>query len=90
MRVSAAGTPADRRVLLLEKADIVHGYPHLRNAVDSLASDFPELGNVDEIWVVITYAWDAEAVVWFYELFPDLGGRRFEVNTKTGIVVSMR
>ena len=74
-------TMADRRVLLLEKADFAHGYFNARVAIDELGPEFPELKQVDEIWLVITPSWQSEEVLFFYELFPVLGGKRFKIDS---------
>jgi hypothetical protein len=67
---------ANRHVLLLEQADIAHGHADIRVAIDDLNSKFPDLARVDEVWLVKTTGWEAEGVLFFYELVPNLGGRR--------------
>jgi hypothetical protein len=79
---------ANRRLLLLEQADVAHGHADIRIAIDDLGSEFPELAEVDEIWLIITTCWESEGVLFFYELAPSLGGRRlkFESNASTAIL----
>lgn len=69
---------ANTRILLLEQADIAHGHSDIRQAIDDLAPEFPKLKQVGEIWLAITPGWESEKVLFFYELFPDLGGRRLK------------
>ncbi len=82
------GTQADRCILLLEKADVVHGFARLRKAIDNVRPEFPQLAHVDEIWVAVTPAWETESVIWFYELCPKLGRRRLKVPAQVGSVTS--
>ena len=63
---------ADRRVLLLEKADIACGITDARAAIDKIADEFPLVKTIDEIWLTITHCWD--------ELCPELGGRRLKLE----------
>jgi hypothetical protein len=71
---------ADRRILLLEKADIARGITEARAAIDRIADDFPLLKEVDEIWLAITHCWESDSAVFFYELLPDLGNRRLKIE----------
>ncbi len=67
---------ADRRILLLEKADIACGFTDIRVALDRLSCEFSQLKLVDEVWLAVTHCWESEDAVFFYELLPELGGRR--------------
>jgi hypothetical protein len=81
---------ANRHVLLLEQADVAHGHADIRIAMDDLGSEYADLAQVDEIWLVITTCWESEGVLFFYELAPKLGGRRlkFESNGIEQITLS--
>jgi hypothetical protein len=68
---------ADVRVLLFEKADIAIGVTNIKTVVDRLLVDFPQLSEVDEVWLVITHSWESQDVLFFYELWPELGRRRW-------------
>lgn len=81
---------ADRRVLLLEKADIAGSLTGIRAALDHLSSDFPQLKIIDEIWLVITHSWDSEDALFFYELSPALGGRRLLMEKSLNSAPSVR
>lgn len=72
---------AKRRILLLEQADMAHGHAAVRIAIDNLNSEVPELARVDEIWLVVTTCWETEGVLFFYELFPDIMGKKLRINS---------
>lgn len=63
-------TPADLRILLLERADILGGYHRFGAVLRQLLSG--ELGDSkpDEIWLVNTVGLEREDVLFFYELWP--------------------
>jgi len=73
-------TKAERRVLLLEKADIVNSYARIREVIEKVGPEFSEFSNLDEIWLVDTVAWETENVLFFYELWPTLKGRKFRFS----------
>ncbi len=75
------GTLANRRILLLEKADVVHSFTRLREAIDNVRPEFPRLVDVDEIWVAVTHSGGS---LWFYEVCPELGRRRLTVPAQVG------
>ena len=81
---------ANKRLLLLEKADIARGLTDIRAALDHLSSDFPQLKIIDEIWLVITHSWDSEDALFFYELSPALGGRRLVLERSLTSAPSVR
>jgi hypothetical protein len=81
--------PATRHVLLLEKADFVHGHSKIRVAIDSMAHDFPELERVDEIWLVITGSWETENVLFFAELCPNVMDRRLMLDLNTSVTMAL-
>jgi len=68
---------ADFHILLFEKADIARGFTDIRAELDSLACDFPDLQRIDEVWLAVTHCWERDDALFFYELSPNLGGRRF-------------
>jgi hypothetical protein len=72
---------ANRRVLLLEQADVAHGHSDIRIAIDDLSSDFPQLKQTDEIWLAVTTCWELEGVLFFYELFPNVMGRTLTIKS---------
>jgi len=80
---------ATRRVLLLEKADFVHGHSKIRVAIDEMAHDFPELAQVDEIWLVITGSWETEDVLFFSELYPNVMDRRLKLDLRTSMTTAI-
>jgi hypothetical protein len=74
---------ADKHILLLEKADIARGLTDIRATLDNLSSEFPQFKLIDEVWLVITHSWDSEDTLFFYELWPELGGRRFMLENSS-------
>lgn len=82
--------PASRRILLFEKADIAIGLANIRVVLDSLSAEFPQLKKIDEIWLTITNCWDQEDVLFFYELCPELGGRRWMMEKTSTLPVTVK
>jgi hypothetical protein len=80
---------ANRRILLLEKADFVRGHSEIRKAIDALAPDFPQLAQVDEIWLAITTCWDKEDTLFFCELSPNVMDRRLTLNVNTSLTTAL-
>ena len=72
-------TPADRRILLLEKDNLPRGYVEIAKTIESLEAEFPKLVEVDAMWVVNTVAWESEGVVWFLRIWPGGVTTRFRV-----------
>ena len=73
-------TPADRRVLVLEKDNVPLGYVEIGQRIEAVNHEFPDLAEVDEIWIVNTVAWEKEQVVFFYKIWPDGVSNRFRVE----------
>jgi hypothetical protein len=74
---------ADRRVLLLEQADFAHGHAAIRVEISKLLPDFPDLKQIDEIWLVITTCWERENALFFCEIWPDLNRRKLKLDPRT-------
>lgn len=72
---------ASRRILLFEQADVAHGHADIRIAIDDLSSEFPELKEIDEIWLAVTTCWELEGVLFFYELYPNVMGRKLNLKS---------
>lgn len=81
--------PAARHVLLLEKADFVHAHSKIRVAIDQMSGDFPELAQVDEIWLVITGSWESENTLFFVELYPNIMDRRLMLDLRTSVTMAL-
>ena len=73
-------TPADRRVLVLEKDNVPRGYVEIGQIIESVSHEFLDLAKVDEIWIVNTVAWEKEQVVFFYKIWPGGVSNRFKVE----------
>jgi hypothetical protein len=73
---------ANRRILLLEQADVAHGHSDIRIAIDDLSSEFPGLKQAEEIWLAVTTCWEREGVVFFYELWPNVMGRKLQIRSE--------
>jgi hypothetical protein len=69
-------TETARRILLLEKADHVHGYTAIHKTIDDIAPEFGDFKKLDEIWLVNSSIWESEGLLSFLELFPTCGGRQ--------------
>lgn len=67
---------ADERILLFEQEDPLWGYPAFTSILESLASEFPALRNIDAVWVVKTVVWETEGVLWFCQVWPSLSPAR--------------
>ena len=63
-------TPADLRILLLERADILGGYHRYGSVLRQLLSEELADSKPDEIWLVNTVGLEREDVLFFYELWP--------------------
>jgi hypothetical protein len=66
-------TQVDKRILILEKDSPPHGNSSILKNIKSLQGEFPELFKIDQIWVANTVAWEREEVIYFYQVWPDLG-----------------
>jgi hypothetical protein len=77
-----AATTAVKRLLLLEKADVLHGYARISEAIETVGREFPDFLRIDEIWLAVTFAWERESALWFYELRPAFRNRRLTVTAK--------
>lgn len=73
-------TQAEKRILLLEKDNLPHGYVEIALSIESMEAEFPDLRHIDQIYVVNTVAWETENVLFFYAVWPGGVGLRFRVN----------
>jgi hypothetical protein len=80
---------ATRHVLLLEQADFAHGHSNIRTAIDELADEFPELAQVDEIWLAVTTCWETEEVLFFSGLYPNVMDRRLKLDLQTSVTTAL-
>lgn len=87
-----AATPANRRFLILEKADIVHFYNRIGEAVRILEPHFADLERIDEIWVADTVAWEREGWIWFHLVWcnPDKRSARTTLLESQGMIFKER
>lgn len=58
-------TPADRRVLLIERQHISLGDTQISAEIERLAPNFPELNEVGEIWIADTSILESEGWTYF-------------------------
>lgn len=65
-----AGTPADGRILLLEKDNLPRGYAEVARCIDRFEIDFAELASIQEVWIANTVSWASEGAVFFYQVWP--------------------
>lgn len=67
-----AATDVDRRILLLERNDIAHGNGTTHDSIKTVSEEFPEMAQIDEIWVVITVGWEREDYLSYLRVYPDI------------------
>jgi hypothetical protein len=65
-----AGTLTDRRILLIECAT-PWSYPEVKEAIESVGPEFPDLAEIDAIWVVDTTPWKTERCVACQTIWPN-------------------
>jgi len=70
----------NRRILLLEKDGPSRGYVEIGRLIEGYESRFPNLSNVDEIWIVNTVAWESEGALFYYKIWPGGVTLRFRVK----------
>lgn len=64
-----AGTPADRRILLVECAT-PWSYQEIIDAMESVGPKFPDLAAIEAIWVADTTPWKTESCVGCQTIWP--------------------
>jgi len=74
-------TPADRRILIVERQDASFGYAHLRTEIEE-ANKAAGLDYPDEIWLATTLSWDNAGNLWFHEIWPELRRAYFYFSVK--------
>lgn len=74
-------TAADKHILLLEDASSAIGFRQVIEGIESCEKEFPELSEVDEIWVVKTAVWKTAGDVWFCHVWPGGVLERFRIQT---------
>ena len=75
-------TQVEKRILLLEKDNLPHGYGEIAQSIESMEAEFPDLRHIDQIWVVNTVAWETENSLFFYAVWPGGVGLRFRVTVE--------
>ena len=74
-------TPADGRVLVLEKDNVPLGYVEIGQRIEAVNHEFPDLAEVDEIWIVNTVGLGKRTGgIFFYKIWPDGVSNRFRVE----------
>lgn len=61
---------ANVRILLLEKDNIPRGYTTVTRIVETLRPKFPQLEDVDKIWIANTVSLQQSGHVFFYQVCP--------------------
>lgn len=79
----------NRHILLLEQADYAHGHASVRIAIDELSPEFPQLTQVDEIWLAVTTCWGTDDVLFFNELAPNVMGRKLKLDLRTSMTTAL-
>lgn len=67
--------------MLLEQADVGHGHSVIRSAIDDLSSEFPDWKRIDEIWLAVMTCWELAGALLFYELYPNVMGRKLHIKS---------
>lgn len=65
-------TPADKRVLLLERQHMNSTPMQILDEVENLRPSVPALAQVDDIWVVETIAYEREGILFFERYDPSM------------------
>lgn len=74
-------TPADKHILLLEDASSAIGFRQVIEGIDACREEFPQLSDVDEIWVAKTVVWKTAGDVWFCHVWPGGVRERFRIHS---------
>jgi hypothetical protein len=72
--------PESRRILLVEDASMVLGLTVFAREIDAAREGFPELAQVDSVWLAHTPVWDSEKIVWFIHIWPNGVKERFTMR----------
>lgn len=72
--------PADSRVLLVEDASTVLGLTVFAREIDAVQHDFPELAQVEAVWLAHTPVWETGKAIWFFHVWPGGVRERFKVE----------
>jgi hypothetical protein len=65
-----AAATSKKRILLLEKDSVVGSPEEIGVAIERHRAQFPELQEVDEVWVINTAAWPREDYTPSYLVWP--------------------
>jgi len=76
-------TSVEERILLLE-TDSYLDHEKLSSLIKSLASSYPALDKIDEVWVVDTVIWERSGTLWFSKVWPDGVSDVFELSFPQG------
>jgi hypothetical protein len=68
-----------RRVLLLEKASSPRGYGEIGQAIETLRGKYPDVAQVDEVWVINTVSLKTENYTPSYAIWPRIAAQNFNV-----------
>jgi hypothetical protein len=69
-----AAVPESSCILLVEDTSMVLGLTVFAREIDGTREGFPELAQMDSVWVAKTPVWDSEKTIWFFHVSP--GGVR--------------
>jgi hypothetical protein len=79
-------TRADKRILLLEDASMALGLVQVTQELDARRGEFPQLEQVDAVWVCKTATWAVSRTIWFFKVWPGGVSDRFKIDVDTGQV----
>jgi len=71
---------ASSHVLLVEDASMILGLAIFSREIDAALESFPELAQVNSVWLAYTALWDSDRTVWFFHVWPDGVRERFTVQ----------
>jgi len=69
----------EARVLLLEKDSPARGRREIRAAITDLSAKYPEVNQVNEVWIIDTVALESEGYAASYLVWPDQQSGKFEM-----------
>lgn len=75
-----ANTPADRRVLLFERVDVIRGYVEICESVDEMKGSFSQMNDIDAIWVAEQITENGATTTFFMKIWPGGVGEKFKVT----------
>lgn len=71
---------ANSHILIVEDGSTALGLTIFAREIDAVQNSFPELAQVDSVWLAHTPVWESEKVVWFLHVWPGGVRERFMIK----------